>query len=203
MSYAASVLVVVVGMLFGLLTESITQVTMWIVGALYGGYVAANVLKWHWWRFNGYGYFWGKIAGTIGAMVVPRVWDYYFPGTNTLYAFPAIFLLSVAGCLVGTLATRPENDAVLLEFYRSVRPWGFWGPIRRLAMNDPAFQPNRDFWSNAGNVLVGVVWQLALTALPIYIVIRQWGWVAGTLALLVITTIVLKFSWYDRLEAAA
>ena len=43
---------------------------MWIVGALYGGYVMANVLKWYWWRFNGYGYFWGMMAG-IWCDVVP------------------------------------------------------------------------------------------------------------------------------------
>ena len=45
---------------------------MWLVGALYGGFVIANVLKWYWWRFNGYGYFWGMVAGIGGAMVVPE-----------------------------------------------------------------------------------------------------------------------------------
>ena len=48
----------------------------WIAGALYGGYMAANVLKWYWWRFNSYGYFWGMVAGILGAMscrVVPEL----------------------------------------------------------------------------------------------------------------------------------
>ena len=41
---------------------------------LYSGYVMANVLKWFWWRFNGYGYFWGMMAGIVGtAMVVPEL----------------------------------------------------------------------------------------------------------------------------------
>ena len=59
------------GILFGLLTTRITDVMMWIVGALYGGYVMANVLKWYWWRFNGYGYFWGMMSGIVSAMIVP------------------------------------------------------------------------------------------------------------------------------------
>ena len=46
---------------------------MWLVGALYGGFVVANVLKWYWWRFNGYGYFWGMIAGIGGAMIAKPV----------------------------------------------------------------------------------------------------------------------------------
>jgi SSS family solute:Na+ symporter len=69
MSYVTTVLVVAVGIVFGFLTETITEVTLWIVGGLYGGYVAANVLKWHWWRFNGFGFFWGMIIGTLGALV--------------------------------------------------------------------------------------------------------------------------------------
>ena len=45
---------------------------MWLVGALYGGYVMANMLKWYWWRFNGYGYFWGMLSGMLTAMFVPE-----------------------------------------------------------------------------------------------------------------------------------
>ena len=44
-----------------------------IQGALYGGFVVANVLKWYWWRFNGYGYFWGMLAGIGGACVASLV----------------------------------------------------------------------------------------------------------------------------------
>ena len=32
-----------------------------------GGYTAANVLKWIWWRFNGHGYFWGMLAGLLAS----------------------------------------------------------------------------------------------------------------------------------------
>ena len=66
MSRVASLGVLIVGIVFGLLTSNILEVMMWIVGALYGGYVIANVLKWYWWRFNGYGYFWGMMAGILG-----------------------------------------------------------------------------------------------------------------------------------------
>ena len=72
LSRVTSLGVLAVGILFGLLTTRITGVMMWIVGALYSGYVMANVLKWYWWRFNGYGYFWGMMSGMISAMIVPR-----------------------------------------------------------------------------------------------------------------------------------
>ncbi|HLF66522.1 MAG TPA: sodium:solute symporter, partial [Gammaproteobacteria bacterium] len=55
MSYLCSLLVVVIGIGFGYIVESINSVTQWIVSALWGGYTVANVLKWYWWRLNGYG----------------------------------------------------------------------------------------------------------------------------------------------------
>jgi solute:Na+ symporter, SSS family len=204
LSRVASVAVLIVGIAFGLLTNRIMDVMMWIVGALGGAYVMANVLKWIWWRFNGYGYFYGMLTGIIGAMIVPMLVEQFVGhGVNALYSFPIIFIISVIGCLLGTLLTRPEDDAILKKFYKNVRPWGFWGPIKvKVMQEDPAFQPNGDFGRDCINVAVGIVWQLSLITLPIYIVLRQWNWVGGIFVLLVATSTFLKFNWYDKLEKA-
>lgn len=203
-SRIASLVVLVIGVAFGALTTSITEVMMWIVGGLYGGYVMANVLKWYWWRFNGYGYFWGMMAGLLSAMFVPSLAALlHFQVANTLYLFPVILGCSIAGCLLGTLLTKPEDDAVLMKFYSTVNPWGCWGPIREKVMKqNSSFKPNPDFAKDAVNVAVGIVWQLCLTALPIYIVLREWSW-AGVIAIaLAVTSVFLKFNWYDKLEKA-
>jgi solute:Na+ symporter, SSS family len=193
-----------VGVLFGLLTTRITDVMMWIVGALYGGYVMANVLKWYWWRFNGYGYFWGMMTGILSAMFVPELAKLLgIPVANTLYFFPVIFALSIVGCILGTLFTKAEDDAILKHFYKTVNPWGAWGPIREKVMaEEPSFRPNPNFARDCINVVVGIVWQLCLTALPIYIVLRQWNWVLAIAAVFIVLSIFLKFNWYDKLEKA-
>ena len=203
-SRIASVVVLIIGVLFGALTTSITEVMMWIVGGLYGGYVMANVLKWYWWRFNGYGYFWGMMAGLLSAMFVPSLATLLqIHVANTLYLFPVILGCSVAGCLLGTFLTKPEDDAVLKNFYQTVNPWGFWAPIREKVMREnPSFRPNPDFTKDCANVIVGIVWQLSLTALPIYLVLREWPWVGSIAALLAVTSVFLKFNWYDKLEKA-
>jgi solute:Na+ symporter, SSS family len=200
----SSVVILAVGILFGLLTTRITDVMMWIVGALYGGYVMANVLKWYWWRFNGYGYFWGMICGIVSAMFVPALADKIAgPGLNSLYYFPVIFGISIVGCLLGTLLTKPEDEAILKQFYANVRPWGAWGPIRRqVEREDPAFQANRNCARDCINVAVGIVWQLCLTAMPIYIVLRRWQWAGAIAATFLATSIFLKFNWYDHIEKA-
>ena len=200
LSILASLVIVLVGILFGFLAESITKITLLIVGGLYGGYVAANVLKWHWWRFNAYGFFWGMLVGTLSALAVPWVVEKLWPGTNTLYAFPPILILSVIGCLAGTLLTPPEDSAILKQFYRTVRPWGCWGPILdQIQQEDPDFKPNRDMPRDLFNVVVGAAWQIALAALPLYIIIRhRMGIVWGAVGVIV-TTVILKKNWYDRL----
>jgi hypothetical protein len=179
---------------------------MWIVGALYGGYIMANLLKWYWWRFNGYGYFWGMVTGLVSAMTVPEIMEKFIVGHpfNALYTFPIIFVISIAGCLIGTFSSKPEAEETLKSFYKTVRPWGFWGPIREKVMQeDPNFQPNHEFKRDTVNVLVGIVWQLSMTALPINLVMRNWSWMGAVFAVLVVTSLILKFNWYDRLEKDA
>lgn len=208
-SRVVSMVFLAVGILFGLLTQSITEVMMWLVGGLYGGYVMANVLKWYWWRFNGYGYFWGMLTGMLTAMFLPEspIFSGFakiilgHPVTNTLYLFPVVLAASIIGCLLGTLLTKPEDDAILMHFYKNVNPWGAWGPIREKVMKaDPTFKPNKDFWHDTFNVIVGIIWQVSLTALPIYIVFRNWTWAGWVFVSVVITSIIVKFNWYDKLE---
>ncbi|MCX6921700.1 MAG: sodium:solute symporter, partial [Verrucomicrobia bacterium] len=159
---------------------------------------------WYWWRFNGYGYCWGMAAGMGGAMFVPKLAELLVGhSVHPLYTFPVILGLSLVGCLLGTLLSKPEDEAILKEFYRTVRPWGVWGPIRRLVQQEqPAFQPNRDCKRDWVNVFVGIIWQLCLTSLPIYLVLRSWSWVGTILAVLAVTSVFLKFNWYDKLEKA-
>jgi SSS family solute:Na+ symporter len=197
LSYASSLAVVVLGVTFGWFVGSIDAVIKWIVSALWGGYTAANMLKWYWWRFNGYGYFWGMVAGIGAAMVVPLT----LPGVSALNAFPLIFVVSLAGCFAGTLLTRPEADEVLKSFYRRVKPWGFWGPVlAKVRAQDPLFEANQDFWRDVFNVLVGICWQTSLVALPIYIVTRHVGHALVAFTAVAATSAILKFTWYDKLR---
>jgi solute:Na+ symporter, SSS family len=210
LSYLSSFVVVVLGILIGWYVTSVNNVVIWIVSALWGGYTASNVLKWYWWRFNGYGYFWGMVAGISSALTVPLLVarsaalqnfaHVHSVNLDVSVGFTIIFVLSLVGCFAGTWLTAPEDEEVSKEFYRRVRPWGFWGPIlRKVQREDPSFRRNRDFPRDVFNVIVGMIWQIALVALPIYIVIWKLRYAAMTLAVVLVTTLILKFTWYDHL----
>ena len=197
MSYAASFGVVLLGITVGWFVGSINVVIQWIVSALFGGYTASNVLKWYWWRFNGYGYFWGMVTGIAAAMTIP----FAIPSVSALNSFPIILGLSLIGAITGTLTTAPDDVEVLKNFYKRVRPWGFWNPILKLVQqDDPTFKPNPDFLRDMFNVVIGIAWQTSLIAFPVYIVIRRFNNAGIAFAIIAVTSVILKFTWYNHLR---
>ncbi|MGK6349767.1 sodium:solute symporter family protein [Parapedobacter sp. DT-150] len=195
-NYTSGILIAAIGIVIGFFTQDVNSILQWIVSALYGGYIAANLLKWHWWRFNAAGFFWGMLAGIVPALIFPLVFDFL-----DLYYFPLLFILSLAGCIIGSLATPPTDMEILKGFYRTVRPWGFWQPVHRLVVaENPAFLPNKNLGRDLFNVALGIIGQLCLTILPMYIVLMMKTELWVTVSLLGVIVIVLKQTWWNKLE---
>jgi len=50
------------------------------------------------------------------------------------------------------------------------------------------------------NSLVGIVWQMMLIVAPIYLIIREYKGMIYSLIILAVTSVILKFNWYNKLE---
>jgi solute:Na+ symporter, SSS family len=196
-NYLVGIVVVTIGVVLGFFAKDVNTVLQWIVGALYGGYIASNMLKWYWWRFNASGFFWGMASGIIAALIFPHV----FKNTLSTYYWPLLFSISLAGCFIGTLLTPPTEEAVLKQFYKTVNPWGFWKPIRLKVMaEDPAFKPNDRFKTDMFNVVLGIIGQCCLTILPMYVVLWLKLPLLITVGILVVIMLILKRTWWNKLE---
>ncbi len=196
-SYLSSILIVIIGLLFGFFASSINTLTIWLTSALYGGYAAANMLKWIWWRFNSYGYFGGMLAGLIAASIVPQ----FFPETSAIYLFPIILVISFTGCLLGVYLGKPDDMEVLKNFYKTTKPWGFWKPIcDELKKEDPTFMANTDFWKDIFNCVIGIIWQMTFILSPIYLLIKEYYHLGVVVILMVVTSVILKRTWYNKLK---
>lgn len=196
MNYIVGVVVVAAGVFFGFLAKDVNDILQWIVGGLYGGYVAANCLKWYWWRFNANGFFWGMAVGIGAALLMP-----YVTTGLPLFWWPALFVLSLIGCVVGTYAAPPTDLVVLKSFYKNVKPWGFWQPIHELVVaEDPSFKANKNFKLDMFNVFLGIVAQLCLTIFPMYLITGMYTQLAVNMAVLAIIVVILKRTWWNRLE---
>lgn len=199
-SYVATIAIVGAGILIGLYASSIRQVWDWIMMALGAAFVIPNVLRWYWWRFNGTGYAAGTLAGLAGAM--PLLFMSLMNREPPIYlTFPALCAVSLIASLIGTYVSRPTDEAVLVEFYRNVRPFGFWEPIQGRAnlsateLNDPG----ESAWYTMLNVVLGCVAIFGAYVSPMYLV-GHWHtsaliWAAISAAAM----IALKFTWYDHL----
>lgn len=197
-SYVCSVVVVAVGIWFGFLLGSIDEILKWIVGGLYGGFIAPNLLKWHWWRLNGFGYFAGMVTGVALALGLA---DIYTGIDNLFWAFPIIFAGSLAASIMVSLLSPHDDAETLKQFYRQVRPWGLWRPIHEMVVaEDPEFQTDASFGRDFVNVMVGIAWHTSLAVMPICIVTRQFQTLWSAFGVFVVTSLVLKINWYDKLE---
>ncbi len=213
MSYICSILVVVVGISFGFMIDSIDEILKWITAGLGAGYIASNVLKWFWWRLNGYGYCAGMIVGIALAtlsnkamvLLFPEFCQWFAGATNNfslvLALFPVVVILSGLAAIAVSLVTKPDDEETVMGFYRQIRPWGFWGPVcRKVTLLDPGFKRNLDFKRDMTNVAVGIVWHTMLAATPIYLVLRNMKAFGICAAILIATSIFLKLNWYDKLQ---
>ena len=195
--YLSSLLLVIIGVIFGFFASSLNSITLWITASLFGGYTAANVLKWIWWRFNGYGYFWGMLIGLIASTIKLL----FFSSWIDIYFFPIIFICSILGCLFGSLLTPPDDMEKLKSFYKSVKPWGFWKPVfEEIKKTDKNFTKNKNFGRDMFNVFVGIIWQMSLVVWPMYLLIKKWDGFMISIAVVIITTFLLKKFWYDNLK---
>jgi Na+/proline symporter len=196
-NYITGLVVVIVSIVFGMFAQDVNSILQWIVSGLFGSYVVSNVLKWYWWRFNARGFFWGMVAGLIPALSFP----YIFDNILDLYYFPLMLVISLAGSIIGTYAAKPTSKETLTDFYKTVRPWGFWKPVHQLVVKeDASFKRNTNFRRDMFNVVIGTILQTALVALSIYTVLMQVNAIIISGVIVVVLGYIMKKTWWDKLE---
>jgi Na+/proline symporter len=200
-NYTSGLVVVTIGVILGFFAKDVNSILQWIVSGLYGGYIAANMLKWYWWRFNANGFFWGMMAGIVTAVLLAALKSENLIHGLELYWWPVLFILSIAGCIIGTYTAPPTDREVLKKFYSTVRPWGFWKPVHEeVIAENPSFEPNRRFKLDMFNVVLGIIAQCCLTILPMYVVLWLKLPLLVTIAILLVIVLILKRTWWNKLE---
>jgi hypothetical protein len=141
------------------------------------------------------------IGNLFGFDLLATVFPNLAPDIRIFYFFPIILFFSTIGCILGTFMHPATENKVLVSFYRSVRPWGFWKPvIDQIKADDPAFQPNRTFKRDMLNIVLGTLGQTSLVAMPIFLVIKMQGPLLITLVIIAIIAVIMKKTWWDQLE---
>ncbi len=157
----ASVVVLGLAGVLAAFSDSISDLFLFFMAFL-SGVGPIYVLRWHWWRIRAT----TEIAAMLSsatATIVLTFCEIPWPETpltmggslspearlTLVVAFSSVFSLAVT-----LLGPKPDPRA-LVEFYRRVRPAGWWGPVAALA---PDIQPRRE----GKTIAVGFLGGLAL-----------------------------------------
>ena len=197
-SRLSSAAVVVLGMLSTYAFTSLNDIWGWLTMGLGAGLLVPQVIRWYWWRFNGYGYAGGTLVGmllAIGQRIVA-------PDLGEIAGFALIGGGTFVAAIAITYLTDPTRPAVLKTFFRDTKPFGFWQPVRAridaLEMDAVRAENRRDI----GAILLAVPWQLVLFLTTMMFVTRAWGTFFTLLGVLVALTIGLYFTWFRHLSTS-
>ena len=198
----ASVFVVVIGLVLSFNIENVNDIWGWLTTGLGVGLAVPLLLRWYWWRFNGYGFAVGTLAGMIAAIASQAIILPFFRHSQyqelILFLVPSLFAL--AGCIIATLLTPPTDSLVMENFYNITRPFGFWGEVRQ------SVKPNLQAKIKAENqrdiiaAFLTVPWQLVLFMMGIVLIIKQWQSLKILALVFLLLSIGLYFTWYRHLS---
>ena len=126
--------------------DSIAGAWIYII-EIVSGIAIILMLRWFWWRINA----WSEIASMLSALILANGflfvgWGYelgwvsdrfmeivngWYHEDVALIRATVLLFLCTAISLVVTFLTKPVDNKTLIEFYKKVRPKGWWGPIAR------------------------------------------------------------------------
>ena len=195
-SRLASLVIVLLALLFSLTISNINEIWGWITMGIGAGMFIPQVIRWYWWRFNGYGFAIGTAVGMVAAVLTKA-----FGGPIAEYnSFLIASGSSLVGCILGTYLTPPTESAVLSNFYKVTRPFGFWGSVRTEIPTDVLNQINEENRRDIIAIFFAVPWQVVLFLTGMMIVMKQWSNVFNLFGLLVVLSAGLYWFWYRHLS---
>lgn len=196
-SRAASVIVVALGLLFSFPVVHINDIWGWITMAFGSGLFVPLLLRWYWWRYNGYGFAWGTAAGMVAAVLthysgvaLPEYMNFVIPGGASLLA-----------AIVGTYLTAPTDEHIVRNFYEVTRPFGFWGPVLRQYSPSEQQLIRADHRQDLFATLFAIPWMMGLSLMGMLVIMRRWDELALVGMGWCVVSVGLYLTWFRRLPS--
>jgi Na+/proline symporter len=133
------------------------------------------IARWFWWRVNA----WSEIAAMVASSVIGAALQLSPEWGGPAFPFASRVFLNILGSTVAwvavTYATPATSMERLVEFYRRVRPPGWWGPVRVAVGELPRARTaglRRGLWLWA----LGTVFIYAAMFGTGKLLLLEWGW---------------------------
>ena len=192
----ACIVIVSIALLFSLTITNINEIWGWITMGIGAGMFIPQLIRWYWWRYNGYGYALGTVLGMIGAVLTKAFAGQIPEYTSFMIASGSSFF----GCILGTYFTAPTDEKVLFNFYKITRPFGFWNKIRNRLPKETLTNINNENRADIIATFFAVPWQIVLFLIGMMIVLKQWYSLMILLPLFLILSSGLYWFWFRNLD---
>ena len=192
----ASLVIVSLALIFSLTIKNINEIWGWITMGIGAGMFIPQVIRWYWWRFNGYGFALGTGFGMIAA-VLTKVFSGPIPEYSSFLIASGS---SLVGCIIGTYFTSATDEEVLFNFYKVTRPFGFWNNVRKKISPDILKKINEENKRDIIATFFAVPWQVVLFLCSMMIVLKQWNNFLNLFILLIILSAGLYWFWFRHLS---
>ena len=193
----SSVGIVLIALICSLAIKNINEIWGWITMGISAGMFVPQIVRWYWWRLNG----WGFAIGTAAGMIAAILQKYFLPaGTAEYVTFSIVICSSIIATIIGTLLTSPTDEKILGDFYRKTRPFGIWAHVRERLPQGAQDAINAENKRDLISTCVAVPWQLSLFLTWIMAILQRWSLFGVCLGILIVTSIILYFKWYRHLS---
>lgn len=196
-SYGFCIFIVICAFLLSIQAENINEIWGWIIMGLGASMAIPLILRLYWWRANGYGFAIGMgvslLVAAIQRVVHPQMWE--------MYQFLMVSGVSVVATIAGTLLTRPTDWKVLENFYRTTRPFGFWGPLRKTLSPEKLKATDRENRNDLISLPFALLWQVSMLLMPMQLIIQEYRDFLITLPIFLFSLFMLYKYWYKNLPA--
>ncbi len=194
-SYLASLVLALIGVASGLLVHNIDDIWGWITGPLAAGLFAPIILRWYWWRLNGYGFAAATAAGLLTAVAIRAIGL----GRPLYVTFPLTWGIAFGTGIVVSIATPGTPTTTLVRFWQQIRPFGVWGAVRREVsptLREAARKEHRQIYLATP---LAVLWHLCGVACVVAFVLQRISVAVAAGALFLGLAAVLYHKWYKTL----
>lgn len=194
----ASIFALLLGFAFSLSVKNVISAWETMIFVVVTMILVPATMRWHWWRFSGKAFVWSMIA-TAAFIALQKILFGSISGTNSLgiNTFASLVITIAMGFIF-----KPTDKQVLVKFYSKVKPFGFWGPIRKESVAQGLMNANnREPMWDAINGLIAPVFQFTVALLPFYMFLRKWPQFWTVAAIMAAVMVVLYFTWYKNLPS--
>ena len=194
-SYTSTLAIVCTGFYFGVFATNINSLWSWLIMSLTAGQIAPQLLRLYWWRCNAWGMIGGTVLGAAGAVVQRAM----YPEMPEPTQFMLMTAISFLGTIVGSLVTAPTSREVLINFYRTTRPFGWWWPLRGEFQGAERAAIDRENLTDILTLPFALIGLVTMLLLPMQLVIKAYTAFFWTLPLFFVGLAGMYVFWWKPL----